>query len=459
MSSGGASRTVAVLGHYHGRNLGDDLVVETIMAAARSRIPDVKLVGISLAPWDTAERHRVRAVPIQPVAAPRRNGGSSVEAEPSGSSPLRSQLRRVPGALPARRALASAGRLVREVPFAVRAHRLLRGVDTVVVAGSGQLLDAREGPWHHPYAIFRWAMLSRLSGTRFVIPSIGAGPIYTRLGKLMIVRSVAAADYVSMRDAHSAELLHSIGVERDLPVRPDMGYGYALPNGTPAARNEPIRVGVNVMAHRDPRYGSYGDVRSFNAYLGKMVEFVAQLVESGDEVVLFSSQTSIDPLVADDLLVALKARGLAEHSRLHNALDRIADSDDLVRTIKECDYVVAARYHAILLALALGIPTIGLSYHPKTPDLFAQAGHSEWCLDIDDFTPQDLLATLGSVRASDSDEIRTALRAKAADLRAAVERQFDEIRARRGGTGSRPAGGRAEARSRARCARTRRACS
>lgn len=429
MSPGGASRTVAVLGHYHGHNLGDELVVETVMTAARSRIPGVKIIAISLAPSDTQERYHVRAVPIQPFATRARNDSASPSGEEaSEGSSVRSRLRRVPGALPARRALGSVGRLVREVPFSVRAYRLLRGVDTVVVAGSGALLDAW-GPWNHPYAIFRWAMLSRLSGTRFVIPSIGAGPIDSRLGKAMILRLVAAADYVSVRDPYSGELLHSLGVERDLPVLPDMGYGYALLNGTSPARNEPIRVGVNAMAYQDPRYGSYGDGHRFRVYLDKMVEFVAGLLESGIEVevVLFSSQTSNDPLVAADLVAALKARGLADHPHLHDALDGITGGDDLVRTIRECDYVVAARYHVILLALALGIPTVGFSYHPKTPDLLAQAGHSEWCLDIDDFTPQELLATLGSVRASDSDEVRTALRAKAADLHAAVERQFDEI--------------------------------
>lgn len=427
MSRRGTSRTVAVLGHYHGNNLGDELVVETVMAAARSRIPDVELVAISLAPGDSRERHHVRAIPIQPFAEPARNGSAAPSGEEAPeSSSVRSRLRRVPGALPARRTLGSVGRVVREVPFSVRAYRLLRGVDTVVVAGSGALLDAW-GPWNHPYAIFRWAMLSRLSGTRFVIPSIGAGPVETRLGKAMILRLVAAADYVSVRDPYSGELLHSLGVERDLPVLPDMGYGYARLEGAPPPRNEPIRVGVNAMAYQDPRYGSYGDGRRFRAYLDKTVDFVADLLESGNEVVLFSSQTSNDPMVAADLVAALEARGLADHPRLHDARDGIADGDDLVRTIRECDYVVAARYHVILLALALGIPTVGFSYHPKTQDLFAQVGHPEWCLDIDEFTPPELMATLAAVRDSDTDEVRAALRAGAADLRGKVEGQFDEI--------------------------------
>jgi polysaccharide pyruvyl transferase WcaK-like protein len=427
MSSQKSERTIAVLGHYHGRNLGDELVVETIIAASRSRIPGVELLTISLAPWDTEARHRVRSFPIQPMAAPAQGSASEAAESDGPRRALRSFVRRVPGALPARRALASAARLLHEVPFTLRAFRLLRGVDTLVLAGSGQLFDAWKGPWHHPYAIFRWAMLSRLRGARFVIPSVGAGPIYSRLGRLMIRRSVAAADYISVRDSYSGDLLHSIGVKRDLPVRPDMGYGYPLPDVVLKAGNGPARVGVNPMAHQDPRYGPKGDARRFQAYLGKTVEFVAQLLENGHEVLLFSSQTSNDPLVADDVLAGLEARGLAQHPCLRNALAEIEYTDDLLRTITECDYVIAGRYHSILLALALGIPTIGLAYHPKTQDLLVRVGHPDWCLDIDAFTPGGLHDAFESLRASDSDEVRERLRTRAAELRAVVETQFDEI--------------------------------
>jgi polysaccharide pyruvyl transferase WcaK-like protein len=418
-------RTVAVLGHYHGRNLGDDLVVETILDAIRRRIPGSKQLAISLAPWDTEARHKVPAFPITPVPAPAPGGTSATEERQR--SALNASLRRVPGALWARRTLASAARVVQEVPFTFRAYRLMRGVDTVVVAGSGQLLDAWSGAWNHPYAILRWATLARLTGTRFVVPSIGAGPIEGHLGRFMIRRSVAAADYVSVRDAFSAELLHSVGVTRDLPVRPDMAYGYPLPAARPETEGRALRVGVNAMAHEDPRYWPKGDGSRYRAYLRKTVEFVAWLLENGHEVILFSSQTSSDALVAGDVMAALEERGLGGHPRLRNGLTEIEGADDFVRTIQDCDYVVAARFHSILIPLALGIPTIGLAYHAKTQAILAQAGHPEWCLDIDACTAEDLSEAFEGLRRTDGSETREELRSRAAELRSAIEAQFDEV--------------------------------
>jgi len=96
-------------------------------------------------------------------------------------------------------------------------------------------------------------------------------------------------------------------------------------------------------------------------------------------------------------------------------------------TIHDFDYVVAARFHSVLLPLMLGIPTIGLVYHPKTRDLLAAAGHPEWGVDIDTFTPELLLDMFDSVREADRDELRRQLLSNAAEQRAAVEGQFDQI--------------------------------
>jgi polysaccharide pyruvyl transferase WcaK-like protein len=426
MSESQRMPTIAVLGHYHGRNLGDDLVVETILAAIRKRIPGADTIGISLAPEDTERRHNVRAFPINPIGAPASGNDGTATRERSRSA-LRAAVRRVPGALPIRRAVATAARLGREVPFVLNAYRLLRGVDTIVVAGSGPLLDAWRGAWAHPYTILRWSILARLTRTRLLVPSIGAGPIRGFLGRFIIRRIVAAADFISVRDPFSAELLHSIGVTRDLPVRPDMAYGYPLPEPPPRGDRRAIRVGVNVMAHEDPRYWPKGDGSRFDAYLDKMVEFVERLLAGGHEVVVFSSQTSADALVAADLLAAMGDRGLRDYGRLRNAFPEIAGAADLVRTIQSCDYVVASRFHSVLIPLTAGIPTLGLAYHAKTEELFARVDRREWCLDIDAFSPDDLSSAFAALRAEDSELIREQLRSRAADLRAVVESQFDEI--------------------------------
>ena len=259
-------------------------------------------------------------------------------------------------------------------------------------------------------------------------PSVGAGPIDGTLSAFLIRKSIEWAAFVSVRDQHSARVLRSIGVTRELPLCPDMGWAYDGANVSLErnADREPI-VGVNAMSDEDPRYWPQGDAAAYSAYLDKMAVFVAHLLEDRCGVVMFSSQTVADRAVAEGLRQLLGLRGLDAHPKLEWAVDSIESIDDLVRTVARCDYVVAARFHSVLLPLRLGIPTLGLGYHPKTQELLAQTGKPERCLDNDRFETSDLVAAFARLREDDSADERAALREHAARLRAQVEAQFDHL--------------------------------
>ncbi|MCA9847468.1 MAG: hypothetical protein KC472_05815, partial [Dehalococcoidia bacterium] len=62
---------VAVWGHYYGPNLGDELVTSTVIAAVRARRPEADVIGISIAPDDTRERHGIPAYPLSAPGAGR----------------------------------------------------------------------------------------------------------------------------------------------------------------------------------------------------------------------------------------------------------------------------------------------------------------------------------------------------------------------------------------------------
>jgi polysaccharide pyruvyl transferase WcaK-like protein len=420
---------IAVWGHVTGGNLGDELVLDVVIGAIRRRMPDCRLVAISSAPWDTEERHAVSAYPLNPVAARRRPvGTSSGVAQPR--TRLRRYARRVPGARAAWATLSALRHTAREVPFALRSYRQLRAIDRIVVAGSGQLLDKWQGPWWHPYTTFRWALLARLARTEMLYPSVGAGPIDYTLSRFMFRKSLEWASFVSVRDRHSADVLRTIGLERTVSVCPDMGWAFELATAVtrgPRRPDESAIVGVNPMSHEDPRYWPRGDADRYEAYVSKLARFVAHLLRQGDDVLLFSSQSRADANVAADLRRLLVERGLDDHPSLESAIDQTTGVDDLVRAVSRCDYVIAGRFHSVLLPTALGIPTIGLAYHEKTCELLRDVGRPRRCLDIDRFQVPELLAAFAELRAEDGKAERTALRVAAERLDAAVEEQFDRL--------------------------------
>lgn len=316
--------------------------------------------------------------------------------------------------------------------FLWRSYRRLRQIDLVVVAGSGQLLDAWRGPWLHPYTVFRWSALARLAHVPMIFPSVGAGPIRSRLSAFFIRTSVALAERVSVRDGHSKRVLASLGSNSPLPICPDMGYG--LPGeilfSASARRTKqgqgPV-IGLNVMAHQDPRYWPHGEPARYDAYLRKMVAFTRWLLDSGCTVRLFSSQPRADGRVAADLVELLAESADLDTERLELLIDDIEGVGDLIRAISGCDFVVAARYHSVLIPLLLDIPALGLAYNPKTTELLTDVGHPERCLDIDSFTVDSLIESFQGLRGPEPQKTRMRCRARVSVNRRKVEQQFDDI--------------------------------
>jgi polysaccharide pyruvyl transferase WcaK-like protein len=64
---------------------------------------------------------------------------------------------------------------------------------------------------------------------------------------------------------------------------------------------------------------------------------------------------------------------------------KIEKVKQIIAEIEECRIVVAMRYHVILIAALLGIPTISIKYCPKVETLVEQLGISDIAVDVGDY--------------------------------------------------------------------------
>jgi polysaccharide pyruvyl transferase WcaK-like protein len=422
------AQTIAIWGDYHGGNFGDDLVVATLSEAIRRRDPYARLVGISLSPVDTEARHGIKAYPITP-------GASNLHVPP-GQIPHPSELRQAAKRIPILRRLHGLARrsssVAKELPFLIQSYQLLRGVDRIVVAGSGPFLDEWHGPWGHPYRMFRWAFLARLARVPMTYPSVGAGPIEHQLSAFFFRRAVAWSDGISVRDGHSATVLSSIGVSCQLPICPDMAFGLPeqfLAAGShirPGFRDRAI-VGLNLMAHSDPRYWRRGDSRSFEVYVREMADFSCWLIDHGYRVRFFSSQLPADRLVAESVMSMIGEYAPPTGEFVESAFEDINEVEDLMRVVGECDVVLGVRYHSILVSLLLGVPVLALAYHEKTTELLTLVGRPDQCLDAHTVQLPALIAAFEAMGGSDTPAASEELHAAIEEQRRAVESQFDAL--------------------------------
>ncbi|GHI40490.1 polysaccharide pyruvyl transferase family protein [Streptomyces violascens] len=272
----------------------------------------------------------------------------------------------------ASRAGSIAGKGLGKLVDAVRTAAWVRRRDVVIVPGMGVLeatLPLR--PWGFPYALFLLCASGRLFGTRVALVGVGAAPIGKRPTRALVRWSARLAAYRSYRDGLSRDAMREMGVDtsRD-EVCPDLAFALPTPQtGTPSdPPGGTVCVGVMDFHGSDDDRARAEEIHRH--YLDGTTRFVRTLVEDGRPVRLLTGDACDAPVVASildavdsPLVTAAEAASLA----------------DLMQEMAAADTVVATRYHNLVCALKVGVPTLALSYAAKSDALMAQMGLAAYC--------------------------------------------------------------------------------
>lgn len=348
---------IAFFGIFGVHNLGNECTLQAILHNAREWLPGAELSSISYDPDDTALRHGVKAVPVNGGSA--RNTGA---ARSGGISRLgRILFHRLPGEL-------------REL---WRARQALKGIDLVVMTGTGMLTDYMTTAAGFPYDVFKWSLAARLAGCKLRFVGVGVGPIYGRVSRWLIKRALRLADFRSFRDENSRNRIRKIGFnsERDA-IFPDLAFSLPpaiFPQRPSRKRPKPV-VGLGIMDHRDIHIATREQQQAnYTAYLEKMCEFVSWLVANGHTVRILQGDFKYDRTPRADLKAKLEAGGV-RYEQAGIIDEDTTTVEELLPQLADCDFIVSPRFHNLVLGLMLTKPVISISYDPKSDALLEAFG-------------------------------------------------------------------------------------
>jgi polysaccharide pyruvyl transferase WcaK-like protein len=348
--------SIGIFGQFGTGNTGNDGSLEAMMVFLRKAAPGSILTCVCSGPEKVHTEHQVDAVRISSRA--------------SQVPPIRF-LNLIFLGVP--RALANW----------VYAYSVARKLDILIVPGTGILDDFQEGPMGWPYVLFRWCAVSRLSGTKIALVSVGAGPIHHRLSRWFVKSAARMAAYRSFRDAGSKAFMKSIGSAGDKdPVYPDVAFALPISPRLTIVRDSDnaLVVGVGVMGY----FGWKKDEKQadpiYRAYLAKIVGFIDWLLDEGFQVRILTGDTH-DQVAVDDLLAVFSGSQSLTSGQL---LAWPASSlHELMGQIAQTDIVVATRFHNIVCALKLGRPTVSVGYAEKNDLLMTDVGLGAYCQKIE----------------------------------------------------------------------------
>lgn len=270
------------------------------------------------------------------------------------------------------------------IPHWTQTFRYVRKFDMVIVAGTGVIDDLGVGPFHLPYALFKWCMVTRLCKKKLFFVSIGAGPIHNPLSRLFMKSALAMADYRAYRSEGSKRYMQSIGFDaKNDCVYPDLAFSLPrrLLSTHPPTGQSPSVIGVGVMAYFGWEMSTVHGQDIYQCYIGKMVQFVVWLLEQGYTVRLLIGDVW-DQIAVEDIV-----RGVDQYQQKWDKTQLLADYPNSVEQVLEqistTDLVVATRFHNIIFALMLSKPVISIGYSTKNDLLLAEMGLAEYCQEIE----------------------------------------------------------------------------
>ncbi len=406
-------------------NLGDAAIIESLIYGIRRRQPDAEIFGFTQNPSDTTARHCVPAFTCTglTIRGYKVREGSPSSSEPEDSpGPSRSLARRALVLLPG---LRRGYHLLRQIAAERRHRRIsllrLRGCDLVVVAGGGQLDDFWGGAFGHPYTLWRWASLARRVRARFVVLSVGTGHL-SPLSARFVHRALVAADYRSYRDDLSRRLVGAPHLTADDPIVPDLAYAWPVRAGT--QRSPRPAVGVSPMVYADPRVWPAPDLARYRRHVGALAALSVRIVRAGHEVVLFTSDGP-DRMPLAEMRELIEAK-LRPEERARVRCPGVAGVEALMRVLADCEVVISARLHGVLLSHLAGRPTLAFSHERKVRTLMEEMELGRYCFEMDDFGPEDAWERFLELYEH-RDEIADAIARKVAALRRRVDAQFDLV--------------------------------
>ena len=396
---------ISLFGHFGSPNIGNESTLLATLARLRTRFPDSELRCICTIPETVVARDGIDAIPITTRTAKLWD-------------------RRLPLARRVPMAFAGVGA---ELQQYLRAFEQMDETDMLIVPGTGVLTDAYGLSYWGPYSLFKWVLAAKLRGVKVFVVSVGAGPIRTPAGKILIRAALSLADYRSFRDLPSRECVRAIGFRgQPDPVYPDLVFD--LPQAS-SRRDRPTQagdrpvVGLGLMVYHGHYSADDPRPETYRAYLEALVALAGWLIERGYDIALLLGDADTEAI--DDFRSVVSARlGGAGADRI--TARPIRSVSDLLDELAATDFVVATRFHNTLLALLLNKPVIAISFHHKCSSLMRQMGLSEYCHEIHQIDSDELIAQFSQLERN-RDAVKRSIAAAVEWAQAALDDQYDAL--------------------------------
>jgi len=299
---------VGITGSYGGLNLGDEAILQSIIAQLRRDLPQVEITVFSRDADDTKRRHGVeRAVPVRKL--------SRAEVLPE-----------------------------------------IERLDLLIIGGGGILYDADARIY------LREVALAKEKQVPVMVYAIGAGPLDDRDVQKAVAESLEGVELITVRERSAQQVLEHAGVHREIVVTADPALllkPEALPRGVLRTEGLEGRRRLIGMSVREPGVAAPDlDVSQYHSLLANAADFMVDRFDA--DVVFVPMERSVLDSQHSHAVIAKMLR--AQRARVLNGE---YSSGQLLSLMSHFSFAVGMRLHFLIFAALRGVPFVALPYAEK----------------------------------------------------------------------------------------------
>ncbi len=250
------------------------------------------------------------------------------------------------------------------------------------------------------YMSSAWAYLKHLraKGSLVGFYNVGAGPVTTDWGKRMLRELAELADFITVRELDSYNLLQSMGIDEDkmlitadnaIPVRPspesvvrEIFRELQMPFGAEI-------LAININSYLNSWAGLGQQTLTADSFIKTYAAALNRFLKDNPVPVLFVGTQHSDVPVTQRLLEAIDApRGKALFSNIRY------NHHDVKAVLQHVSMLFGMRLHANILATSALTPAVALVFQQKVKSYFDLLGLPENVMSFADFSEEALLNQL-----------------------------------------------------------------
>ncbi len=309
---------IGISGSYGGLNLGDEAILQSIIAELRRDVPGVELVVFSRNAEDTRRRHAVE---------------HAVDARRISRSEARS---------------------------------IVRELDLLILGGGGILFD--EDAEHYVREVF----LAKETNIPVLVYAISVGPLTTRRTRELVRDALEHVTVLTVRERRSQQLLDDIGIFQEVELVADPAL---LIEPEPLSldvilRNEAIDPDATLIAFsvREPGPAAPDlEVSKYHQLLANAADYLVDRLEA--EIVFFPFERRVSDVQHSHGVVAQM-----HHAHCATVLRREYRPGQLISLLKHFDLAIGMRLHFLIFSALADLPIVALPYASKVRGFLDELG-------------------------------------------------------------------------------------